>query len=87
MSSWTELAQNPAADAVVSPDGVVGSVLRVSGDAVDVQLAVDAAFGIDVEDERTKARGFVRGTSVIRRNTLQGRDATRGTRSKWAICS
>ena len=47
---------------VVSPDGVVGAVQRVAGDAVDVQLAVDAAFGIDVEDERTKARGFVRGT-------------------------
>jgi len=47
---------------VVSPDGVVGSVLHVAGDAVDVQLAVDAAFGIDVEDQRTHARGFVRGT-------------------------
>lgn len=47
---------------VVSPDGVVGSVLRVAGDAVDVQLSVDASFGIDVEDERTHARGFVRGT-------------------------
>jgi len=47
---------------VVSPDGVVGKVLHVAGDAVDVQLAVDAAFGIDVEDERTHARGFVRGT-------------------------
>jgi rod shape-determining protein MreC len=47
---------------VVAPDGVVGSVMHVAGDAVDVQLAVDAAFGIDVEDERTHARGFVRGT-------------------------
>jgi rod shape-determining protein MreC len=47
---------------VVSPDGVVGAVLRVAGDAVDIQLSVDAAFGVDVEDERTKARGFVRGT-------------------------
>lgn len=47
---------------VVAPDGVVGAVLRVAGDSVDVQLAVDAAFGIDVEDERTRARGFVRGT-------------------------
>jgi rod shape-determining protein MreC len=47
---------------VVAPDGVVGAVLHVSGDAVDVQLAVDAAFGVDVEDERTHARGFVRGT-------------------------
>jgi rod shape-determining protein MreC len=47
---------------VISPDGVVGAVLHVSGDTVDVQLAVDAAFGVDVEDERTRARGFVRGT-------------------------
>ena len=47
---------------VVSPDGVVGAVLHVAGDSVDVQLAVDAQFGVDVEDERTKARGFVRGT-------------------------
>lgn len=49
---------------VVSPDGVVGKVLRVAGDAVDVQLTVDAAFnGVDVESVRTHARGFVRGTS------------------------
>lgn len=47
---------------VVAPDGIVGKVLHVSGDAVDVQLAVDASFGVDVEDERTHARGFVRGT-------------------------
>jgi rod shape-determining protein MreC len=47
---------------VVSPDGVVGKVLHVAGDSVDVMLSVDAAFGIDVEDERTRAHGFVRGT-------------------------
>jgi rod shape-determining protein MreC len=47
---------------VIAPDGVVGAVMHVTGDAVDVQLAVDAQFGIDVEDERTHARGFVRGT-------------------------
>jgi rod shape-determining protein MreC len=47
---------------VVAPDGVVGGILHVAGDTVDVQLAVDAAFGVDVEDERTHARGFVRGT-------------------------
>jgi len=47
---------------VVSPDGVVGTVIHVAGDSVDVQLSVDAAFGIDVEDERTHARGFARGT-------------------------
>jgi rod shape-determining protein MreC len=47
---------------VIAPDGVVGAVLHTAGDTVDVQLAVDAAFGVDVEDERTHARGFVRGT-------------------------
>lgn len=47
---------------VISPDGVVGTVLRVNGDAIDVKLSVDTAFSIDVEDERTHARGFVRGT-------------------------
>ena len=47
---------------VIAPDGVVGAVQRVAGDNVDVQLAVDAAFGVDVEDERTRARGFARGT-------------------------
>lgn len=47
---------------VVSPDGVVGAILHVAGDSADVQLSVDAAFGVDVEDERTHARGFVRGT-------------------------
>ena len=47
---------------VIAPEGVVGAVLHVNGDSVNLQLAVDAAFGVDVEDERTKARGFVRGT-------------------------
>ncbi len=49
-------------DPVVSPDGVVGRVMSVSGDAVETLLAVDAAFVLDVEDERSRARGFVRGT-------------------------
>lgn len=52
---------------VLGADGVVGKVLHVSGDSIDVQLAVDAAFGVDVEDERTRARGFVRGTGDPRR--------------------
>ena len=52
---------------VIAPDGVVGAVLHVAGDSVDVQLAVDAGFGIDVEDERTRTRGFVRGTGDVAR--------------------
>jgi rod shape-determining protein MreC len=53
---------------VISPDGVVGVILHVSGDEADVQLAVDASFVVDVEDERTKARGFVRGTGDASRH-------------------
>jgi rod shape-determining protein MreC len=56
---------------VVAPDGVVGMVVHVAGDTVDVQLAVDAAFGVDVEDERTHARGFVRGTGDPARYTCK----------------
>jgi rod shape-determining protein MreC len=47
---------------VISPDGVVGAVLHVESDSVHVQLSVDARFVVDVEDERTHARGFLRGT-------------------------
>lgn len=46
---------------VIALDGTVGTVQRVSGDKVDVQLTVDAGFGVDVVVERTQARGFVRG--------------------------
>jgi rod shape-determining protein MreC len=56
---------------VISPDGVVGTVLHVAGDAIDVQLSVDAQFTVDVEDERTKARGFVRGTGDPSRYTCK----------------
>lgn len=47
---------------VVSLDGAVGTVERVAGEKVGVQLAVDAGFGVDVLVERTGARGFVRGS-------------------------
>jgi rod shape-determining protein MreC len=46
---------------VLSFDGTVGTVLRVAGDKVDVELTVDSGFGVDVVVERTGARGFVRG--------------------------
>ncbi|HKQ71460.1 MAG TPA: rod shape-determining protein MreC [Polyangiaceae bacterium] len=47
---------------VIALGGVVGKVQRVAGDRVDVLLAVDSGSGIDVVDELTGARGFVRGT-------------------------
>lgn len=46
---------------VITLGGVVGTVQRVAGEKVDVQLAVDSGFGVDVVVERTRARGFVRG--------------------------
>jgi rod shape-determining protein MreC len=52
----------PGLDESAGGGGVVGTVVHVAGDSVDVQLAVDAAFGIDVIDSRTGARGYVRGT-------------------------
>jgi rod shape-determining protein MreC len=36
-----------------------------------VQLSVDAAFGIDIVDERTQARGYVRGTGDPSRYTCK----------------
>jgi len=47
---------------VISPDGVVGTTLKISGDTIDVRLVVDAGSGVDVVVQRTGARGFVRGT-------------------------
>lgn len=46
---------------VIALDGAVGTVQRVAGERVDVQLTIDSGFGVDVVVERTGARGFVRG--------------------------
>ncbi|HVU05299.1 MAG TPA: rod shape-determining protein MreC [Polyangiaceae bacterium] len=64
---------------VISLDGVVGTVQRVAGERVDVQLSVDSGFGVDVVVERTGARGFVRGVGdpsryVIRVEYVQRTD-------------
>lgn len=56
---------------VVSHDGAVGTVLRVAGDKVDVELTVDSGFGVDVVVERTGARGFVRGAGDRSRYALR----------------
>ncbi len=56
---------------VISLDGTVGTVLRVAGDTIDVQLTVDSGFGVDVASERTGARGFVRGTGDRMRYTVR----------------
>lgn len=56
---------------VVSLDGVVGTVLRVAGEKLDVQLTVDSGFGVDVVVERTGARGFVRGAGDLSRYVVR----------------
>jgi rod shape-determining protein MreC len=56
---------------VISMDGVVGVVLRTAGEKISVQLTVDSGFGVDVVVERTKARGFVRGTGDQRRYAVR----------------
>jgi rod shape-determining protein MreC len=56
---------------VIALDGAVGVVQRVAGDRVDVQLAVDSGFGVDVVVERTSARGFVRGVGDLSRYVVR----------------
>lgn len=56
---------------VISLDGVVGTVQRVAGERIDVQLTVDSGFGVDVIVERTGARGFVRGVGGLSRYVVR----------------
>jgi rod shape-determining protein MreC len=48
---------------VLNEEGVVGVVMRAEGDSLEVQLAIDPQLAIDVVDERTGARGIIRGTT------------------------
>jgi rod shape-determining protein MreC len=57
--------------AVISPSGAVGIVRRVAGDKVDVTLAVESGFGVDVVVERTGARGIVRGVGDPKRYAIR----------------
>lgn len=56
---------------VIGVDGAVGTIQRVAGDRVDVQLTVDSGFGVDVMVERTGARGFVRGVGDLSRYVVR----------------
>ena len=57
--------------AVISLEGVVGIVRRVAGDKVDVTLAVESGFGVDVVVDRTGARGIVRGVGDLSRYAIR----------------
>jgi len=56
---------------VIALDGTVGTVQRVAGDKIDVQLTINSGFGVDVIVERTQARGFVRGIGERGRYLVQ----------------
>jgi len=56
---------------VVTQGGVVGTVQRVAGSAIDVKLVVDPNSAVDVVSERTGARGIVRGTGDLNRYQLR----------------
>jgi rod shape-determining protein MreC len=56
---------------VISLDGTVGTVLRVAGEKIDVQLTVDSGFGVDVVVERTGARGVGRGAGDLARYVVR----------------
>jgi len=47
---------------VVTPEGLVGQISRVSDRYADVMLTVDESSAVDVVVERTGARGILRGT-------------------------
>jgi rod shape-determining protein MreC len=48
---------------VLTPEGVVGRIGKVSGDTSDIMLLVDPRSAIDVVVPRTGGRGILRGTS------------------------
>ncbi len=52
---------------VVVPEGVVGRIHRVFGSYSDVMLSVDPSSRIDVVDQRTGARGILRGIGNSKR--------------------
>lgn len=56
---------------VVTLGGVVGTVQRVAGSAVDVKMVVDPNSAVDVVSERTGARGIVRGTGDLTKYLLR----------------
>jgi len=56
---------------VVVPEGVVGRIHRVFGSYSDVMLSVDPSSRIDVVDQRTGARGILRGAGNDKRYVAQ----------------
>jgi rod shape-determining protein MreC len=65
---------------VIAPDGVVGTVIHVAGDAIDVQLSVDAAFASTWRTSaRTPAASFA--ARATRALCVQGGDGQRRGRS------
>jgi rod shape-determining protein MreC len=69
--------------AVVTPLGVVGKVVSVTGGTAKVLLLTDASSGIDVMIQRTRARGIVAGTAeggVVLKYVKRSEDVQEGDR-------
>lgn len=69
--------------AVVTPLGVVGKVVSVTGRTAKVLLLTDASSGIDVMIQRTRARGIVAGTAengVVLKYVKRSEDVQEGDR-------
>ena len=57
--------------AVISPDGIVGTVAQVTGGYADVQLVVSPLSAVPAITQRTRSRSTVKGTGDISRCKLE----------------
>lgn len=57
--------------AVISPDGIVGTVAQLTGSYADVQLIVSPLSAVPAITERTRSRSTVKGTGEISRCKLE----------------
>ena len=58
-------------DAVISPEGIVGTVAQVTGSYADVQLIVSPLSAVPAITQRTRSRSTVKGTGDISRCKLE----------------
>lgn len=58
-------------DAVISPDGIVGTVEQLTGSYADVQLLVSPLSAVPAIGQRTRSRSTVKGTGDMTRARLE----------------
>jgi rod shape-determining protein MreC len=57
--------------AVISPDGIVGTVAQLTGGYADVQLIVSPLSAVSAISQRTRSRSTVKGTGDMARARLE----------------